>query len=104
MVYFNAATTAAFYQSSSELFTSGSPPTDGSEDMNFLALYQSDRKGTGDSVEVREKVRKTSELWKQEGCEGLSTFDVGEFVIQEGVLVEVLGSYEYNEGKLRCIS
>jgi hypothetical protein len=98
MVYFGASKTGAFYQSSSDLFTSGSPPKDGSEEMKFLALYQTDRKGTNDSVEVRERVRKTSEMWKKEGCEGLTTFDVGEFVIQEGVLVEVLGSYEYNEG------
>ena len=100
MVYFGASKTGTFYQSSSDLFTSASPPKDGSEEMTFLALYQTDRKGTNDSAEVREKVRKTSEMWKKEGCEGLSTFDVGEFVIQEGVLVEVLGSYEYNEGEL----
>lgn len=98
MVYFGASRTAAFYQATSQLYESRSPPQDGSEMMDFLTLYQTDRKGTNESDIVREKVRKTSELWTQEGCAGLTSFEVGEFVIEEGVLVEVLGSYEFNEG------
>lgn len=103
MVYFGASKTGAFYKASSEIHTSNSPPNDGSESMDFLALYQTDRRDVNESVEVREKVRKTSSLWKEEGCEGLTTFEVAEFVIQEGVLVEVLGSYEFNEGTYATI-
>ena len=98
MVYFGASKTGAFYTAASEIFTSNSPPKDGSESMDFLTLYQTDRKAVTESVEVREKVRKTSSMWKEEGCEGLTSFDVGDFVITEGVLIEILGNYEYNEG------
>jgi hypothetical protein len=97
MVWFNVAKNAAFYRSSSEVFTSGSPPIDGSETMPFLAVYQTDRGDISSGTGGSEKVRLTSGMWKAEGCEGLMVFDVADLIMADGSLVEVLGSYEYNE-------
>ena len=99
MVWFDVAKTAAFYHSSSEAFTSGSPPIDGSEKMPFLAVYQTDRGDISSGTGGSEKVRLTSELWKAEACEGLMVFDVADLIMADGALVEVLGSYEHNESR-----
>ena len=91
MVYHKVSRTGAFYRSSSETIYSGAMPKNGSEGMKFYALYQTDRKHDPESEGV---VRKSSGLWNA----NLSFCDVGELVCRECALVEVLGSYEYNEG------
>lgn len=79
------------------LFTSNSPPPDGSEAMDFLALYQTGRPDIISSEEIR-TIPQKSQMWLEEVDESLSTIDVANFVIGEGVLVEILGSYEHTEG------
>lgn len=99
MVWHNVAKTAAFYQSSSEIFTSKSPPSDGTEEMPFLAVYQTDRGDVSSGAGGSDKVRLKSEMWEVESLQEEMVFDVADLVMGDGVLVEVLGSYEYNESK-----
>ena len=94
MVYFHAAQTAAFYRSSSESFTYLEPAEDGGDRMTFVALYQTDRKKCLQYPEFKDHVRQKSQLWNDESLIGR---DVGDFAIVDLELVEVLGSYEYNE-------
>ena len=96
MVYHKASRTGAFYRNSSEVIHSGNVPEDGSETKTVLALYQTDRKNCLETPEFKDKVSKKSGLWDA----NLLSYDVGEFVPRESVLVEVLGSYEYNEGMI----
>lgn len=91
MVYHKVSRTGAFYRSSSEVIRSGATPKNGNEGTKFYALYQTDRKH---GPESEGRVRKNTKLWDAD----LSFYDVGEFVFRECALIEVLGSYEYNEG------
>ena len=100
MVYFKASRTGALYRSSSEIIQSGNVPTDGSENMKYLALYQTDRKHCLDFSEFKDHVRKKSKLWD----ERLISFDVGDFVPRESALIEILGSYEHIEGMENSLS
>lgn len=93
MVHFRVSKTAAFYRSVSEIYHSGSMPEEDTDRMSFFALYQTERKRCLESPEFKDHVRQETELWQP----GLRGRDVGEFAIGEFTLVEVLGSYEYNE-------
>ena len=99
MVYNKASATGAFYASSSELVTSDNPaaPKDRSEDMKFLAIYQTERGGTLKANLGNPNIRNTSSYFDNVG-KGLHHWDVGDLVRGEANLVEVLGSYEHNEG------
>ncbi|KAK3721750.1 hypothetical protein LTR37_002915 [Vermiconidia calcicola] len=68
-------------------------PEEDTDRMSFFALYQTERKRCLESPEFKDHVRQETELWQP----GLRGRDVGEFAIGEFTLVEVLGSYEYNE-------
>lgn len=94
MVYHKASRTGAFYQSSSHIITSREPPKDRSEDMKFLAIYQTAQAGTLKANWSNPLIRNTSKRWE----EGLHHWDVGDLVRAEGNLIEVLGSYEHIEG------
>ena len=94
MVHFRVSKTAAFYRSASEIFHSGAHMAEEDTDrMSFFALYQTERKRCLESPEFKDHVRQETGLWQP----GLRGRDVGEFAIGEFTLVEVLGSYEYNE-------
>ena len=95
MVYFKVSRTGAFYRSSSEVTYSGDTPKDGSEERTFLALYQTDRSRCIQYPEFKDNVRRESELW---GDANTTSYDVGGFLSKERSLVEILGSYEHNEG------
>ena len=95
MVYFGASKTGSSYIASSPALTTGEFPQDGNASKNFLALYQTDRKHCLDHAEYKDKVRLRSELWDAKS----SCHDVGAFTPMDLELVEVLGSYEYNESE-----
>lgn len=95
MVYFQASKTGASYEATAEIMTSGSFSNDGNEGKDFFALYQTDRKHCLDYPEYKENVRLKSRLF----AEGATCHDVGTFSPTGLALVEVLGSYEYNESK-----
>ena len=94
MVHFKAAKTGASYRAISHMLASGDNiPRDGNDEKPFFALYQTDRKHCLDHPEYKDKVRLKSQLWDEK----LSCHDVGAFTTVDLELVEVLGSYEYNE-------
>lgn len=96
MVHFKVSSTAAFYQSCSPFFTYLDPPRDGVGEMEFLALYQMGRTIPRYLDAYQKNVRVRSRLWD----ETLGTcFDVAQFASDHLELVEILGSYAYDEGQ-----
>ena len=94
MVYFKASRTGAFYRATSDVLTYLEPPNDGNDEKRFFAIYQLDRKGCLDTPEYKDNVRLRSALWDDAS---LTCRDVGDLNPTEWELVEVLGSYEWNE-------
>jgi hypothetical protein len=92
MVYYGVAKTSALYKSMSE-------PMASEDDRPiirkpFLAMYQSNTPDITKTPAFQKKVRLTYHEWNP----GSTVYDVSDFTGHEFLLVEVLGSYEYNEG------
>ncbi|KAK3056527.1 hypothetical protein LTR09_002320 [Extremus antarcticus] len=95
MVYFNATKTGAVYHSSSSCSHSENHATNETDQMDFLAIYQTAQPDCLDTPEFKNNVRQRSELWGKDLKVHLD--DVCEYAAKEMKLVEVLGSYEFNE-------
>ena len=95
MVYFKASGTAAFYESLGSTLTYLDPPNDGVDEMPFLAIYQMGKTIPRYMPEYQNNVRVKSELWDADK----TCFQVAKFDSDHLELVEILGSYEYTEGK-----
>ena len=87
MVYHGASRTAAFYQYTSGIITVREPPKDRSENMEFMAIYQTDQAGTLKANWSNPLIRNTSSRWEA----GLHHWDVGDLVRAEGELLETSG-------------
>ena len=96
MVYFKVSRTSAFYAASSDTYTYLQPPGRGIDQKQYLALYQMGRPRPWDQKEYKENVRLESQLWDR----GLSCLDIADLCPEDLELVEILGSYEYNESML----
>lgn len=95
MVFFKVCSTAAFYESSMAALTYLDPPDHDVDEMKFLALYQMGKTIPRYMPEYQDHVRTKSDLWD----EGLTCFQIAQFDSDHIEMIEVLGSYEYNEGK-----
>lgn len=95
MVYFKVSRNAAFYEALGTMVTYLDPPTDGVKEMPFLAIYQTGKTIPRYMPEYQNNVRVKSELWDADK----TCFQVAKFDSDHLELVEVLGSYEYIEGK-----
>ncbi|KAK5175591.1 uncharacterized protein LTR77_000730 [Saxophila tyrrhenica] len=95
MVYFKVMKNSAIYQSTSDALLSSNSNAQKTDSMPFLALYQTARSNCLESAEFKNNVRVRSRLWDPDLKKHLS--EVCEHSTQQLKLVEVLGSYEFNE-------
>jgi hypothetical protein len=97
MVYYGVAKTSALYQSTSDIIAA-----DNSKAVigkPFVAMYQSNTPEITNTPAFHEKVRLSYHEWDP----GSTVYDVSDLAGHEFTLVEVLGSYEYNEGTVHAL-
>ena len=95
MVRYKISSTAAFYEALSETLTYLDFAGDVVDEMKFLAIYQMDRTRPEQMQEYQNFVRTKSYLWD----ESKTCLEVAKFESDHLELIEILGSYEYSEGR-----
>lgn len=95
MVYSKISRTGALYKSNTETFSYLNPSSSAIDQLDYVALYQTDKPSSSwDQKQYQENVRLKSQLWDND----LTCFDVADVARADFELVEILGSYEHNEG------
>ena len=94
-IYHKVARTAAFYKATGKSFTYLEQADREVDQMDHLAIYQTDRPRPQDQQAFKDHVRVRSTLL---GEDNPHITEVADLVMEDLELVEILGSYEFNEG------